>query len=488
MVLGQLEARVELHERQPVRPVAVDLVGREEDEGRVGGVAPGRLEQVERAGRVDAEVGPGVAGRPVVGGLRGGVDDQLEPRGVPAEHAVDRPRRRACRARATELRMAPRQRPGDRRGRGLGAEEARPHVVLEADHVVAGLDEVANGLRADQSAGAGDDCDAHLASLPGVGRPTRLFVLRPSGPLAPRSSREPLVSRDAWRHRTQGRSDRIGDSVGPCTTEGPALELQLRPRADRHRPAERGVGGGDARSRPPGRGGQRPPALSEPVWGSRLRPYREVRDGVPVLRLPIWVGRRTTAQRVRQELSYTAALSAALPAAGLARRVVATSPSFPALLPTAANARRAASPVGALAPGHPARGRRGDRRAEAGGRLSGRAAARARRLPVGLADRRALRVVPREPACQGRSRGQDRPDLQPGHAADPRPRRPRRPGRRACGADHGQRRVLAGARADRPGLRGLGRALAPWARASCWPATAWRPSGCAPRSAATGSS
>src|SRR6266536_5681128 len=80
------------------------------------------------------------------------------------------------------------------------------------------------------------------------------------------------------------------------------------------------------------------PHYPEPAWGRTLRPYREVRDGIEVLRLPLWIGRDTPGQRIRQELSYAAALAAALPLLGrplLARPdvVVSASPSFPALLP-----------------------------------------------------------------------------------------------------------------------------------------------------------
>ena len=67
-----------LLERQVVRRVSVDLVGRAEDERGLGGVLAGRLEQVERAERVDAEVGLGVACRPVVRGLGSGVDHGLD--------------------------------------------------------------------------------------------------------------------------------------------------------------------------------------------------------------------------------------------------------------------------------------------------------------------------------------------------------------------------------------------------------------------------
>ena len=49
--------------------------------------------------------------------------------------------------------------------RRLGAEEARAHVVLEADDGVAALGEVDDGLGADQAAGAGDDRDGHTRRL-----------------------------------------------------------------------------------------------------------------------------------------------------------------------------------------------------------------------------------------------------------------------------------------------------------------------------------
>ena len=57
-----------------------------------------------------------------------------------------------------------------RRGRRLGAEEARAHVVLEADHVVAALGEVDDGLGADQAARSGDYRDRH-----GVGHYRRVI-------------------------------------------------------------------------------------------------------------------------------------------------------------------------------------------------------------------------------------------------------------------------------------------------------------------------
>lgn len=81
------------------------------------------------------------------------------------------------------------------------------------------------------------------------------------------------------------------------------------------------------------------PHYPEPVWGTRRLPYRETRNGISVLRLPLWIGRETAAQRYRQEISFTCAQFAALPVLPRPDVLVSASPSFPALLPAIANAR-----------------------------------------------------------------------------------------------------------------------------------------------------
>ena len=81
------------------------------------------------------------------------------------------------------------------------------------------------------------------------------------------------------------------------------------------------------------------PHYPEPKWEHRRRPYREVRDGIPVTRLPLLVGRANTAQRIRQEVSFAAAQAAAIPALKRPDVMVAASPSFPALAPAVVNAR-----------------------------------------------------------------------------------------------------------------------------------------------------
>ena len=73
------------------------------------------------------------------------------------------------------------------------------------------------------------------------------------------------------------------------------------------------------------------PHYPEPAWGVRVRPYRERRDGIPVLRLPLWAGRDSGVARIRQELSFLAAQTAVAPLLPRPDALVAVTPSFPAL-------------------------------------------------------------------------------------------------------------------------------------------------------------
>jgi colanic acid biosynthesis glycosyl transferase WcaI len=86
------------------------------------------------------------------------------------------------------------------------------------------------------------------------------------------------------------------------------------------------------------------PHYPEPAWGIRLRPYRERRSGVPVLRLPLWPGRASGVARVRQELSYAASLSTVAPLLPRSDVVIAVTPSFPALATTMAFGRLRRTP------------------------------------------------------------------------------------------------------------------------------------------------
>lgn len=86
------------------------------------------------------------------------------------------------------------------------------------------------------------------------------------------------------------------------------------------------------------------PHYPEPSWGLRLRPYRETRDAIPLLRLPLWIGRDSGAQRVRQELSFAALQALAVPFLPSADVIIAVTPCFPALAPTMAFSRLRSTP------------------------------------------------------------------------------------------------------------------------------------------------
>lgn len=86
------------------------------------------------------------------------------------------------------------------------------------------------------------------------------------------------------------------------------------------------------------------PHYPEPIWGSRITPYREVRSGIPVLRLPLWIGRDTATERYRQELSFMTSQFAALPALSRPDVLVSASPSFPALFPAIVSIRMRRTP------------------------------------------------------------------------------------------------------------------------------------------------
>ena len=169
VVRVDLPSRLELPQRERVRQVAVDLVGRREDEHRLGGVDPRGFEQVHRAHRVDVEVGERLLGRPVMGGLGRGVDheldrgpeiteDRLDPVAVPDVHRV-------VAVAGAERLLEPVSIP---RRRGLGAEEDPSHVVVDAHDVEPELPEVRHRLGSDQAGGSGD----HRCAQPAAPAPS----------------------------------------------------------------------------------------------------------------------------------------------------------------------------------------------------------------------------------------------------------------------------------------------------------------------------
>jgi hypothetical protein len=158
LAAGVVPARLELLERQLVRPVAVHLVRRHEDERRFGAPRPCRLEEVERPDRVDLEVDERPLGRKVVRGLGGGVDDRA---GTQLPDQLGDPVPLAD----VELVMRETRRgalnPGERFPRiACGTEEVGAHVVVDSVDGPSRVGEMKDGLRADEAARAGHEGDA----------------------------------------------------------------------------------------------------------------------------------------------------------------------------------------------------------------------------------------------------------------------------------------------------------------------------------------
>jgi colanic acid biosynthesis glycosyl transferase WcaI len=80
------------------------------------------------------------------------------------------------------------------------------------------------------------------------------------------------------------------------------------------------------------------------VFPQRFRPYREHRNGVRVLRLPLLIGHSSALRRIGEEVTYTLSTSGAVALARSPDVVVAVSPSFAALLPIAVRCRLAHVP------------------------------------------------------------------------------------------------------------------------------------------------
>jgi colanic acid biosynthesis glycosyl transferase WcaI len=80
------------------------------------------------------------------------------------------------------------------------------------------------------------------------------------------------------------------------------------------------------------------PHYPGPLWGRRSRPYRETRNGIPVLRLPLVIGHRTTAARIAEEATYAASAAVAAVLPSVPDVAVAVSPSFLGLFPVLASA------------------------------------------------------------------------------------------------------------------------------------------------------
>ena len=215
VVLGQLEPRLQLLQRQAVRRVAVDLVGRGEDEGRLGAVLAGRLEQVEGAVGVDPEVGLRVAAPPSRGRAarrcgrpaRSRSPCSAKTRSIPSASRMSR----------STVRKSSSSR--SRRSVTCAVEASGPKsdgagVVLDPDHVVAGLDQAGGRLGADQAPGSCDYRLRHRFVISPFGYRSKPSAARSeSSCAADQSSRSASTSRGPRRGRHEVRECRREQSL-----------------------------------------------------------------------------------------------------------------------------------------------------------------------------------------------------------------------------------------------------------------------------------
>ena len=159
----QFEARRPGQQRQPVRPVPVDLVGAHEKEPRRGRVGAHRFEQAEGRCSVNGEVGHRIARRPVVRRLGCGVQHHADTAPEPAEERVDRRCVADVEIVVAVARVCDFQLGAHRRGAGLGPEEPAPAVVVDPDDVEAERRKPPRRGRPDQAERAGDDGDRSAA-------------------------------------------------------------------------------------------------------------------------------------------------------------------------------------------------------------------------------------------------------------------------------------------------------------------------------------
>ncbi len=141
--------------------VAVHLVGRHEEERRLGAVSARRFQEDQRGAGIHVEVGEWRAGSPIVRGLRRGVDDESDRLAVAGKEGLDRAFvadiERGVGV-AGHLALQAGAAPG---GRGVRPKEEGAQVVIDAHHLETEAGEVAGRLRANQARRARDNGNRH---------------------------------------------------------------------------------------------------------------------------------------------------------------------------------------------------------------------------------------------------------------------------------------------------------------------------------------
>src|SRR5262249_39243778 len=110
---------------------------------------------------VDGEVDFGRARRPIMGRLRGSVNDSGNRTAMIAEEIFDRPLVTDIGVEVLVPRYTSLKHPSHWQCSPFRSEEGLSHVVVDTNNIEAFLSEEAHCLRSDKAGGAGDDHDAH---------------------------------------------------------------------------------------------------------------------------------------------------------------------------------------------------------------------------------------------------------------------------------------------------------------------------------------
>ena len=160
MRLRELPAGFQFNRRQAVGRIAINLVGAAKDEYRLRAVVARRLEQAESGAGVYPKIGDRLARRPIMRGLRGGMDDELDRRAVSREQLCDGVGIADIGFHVRVVLKPLQFGPIEARAR-IRAKKAAAHIVVDSNDVEPLGRTKSRGLRADQSARAGDNRDSH---------------------------------------------------------------------------------------------------------------------------------------------------------------------------------------------------------------------------------------------------------------------------------------------------------------------------------------
>ena len=153
--VGVVPTLFQLHERNLVGCVAINLVRSHVDERRLGARLPRGFKKVQGAHRVHIEVIEWPTRGEIVTGLRGGVDERVRPHFLEqGQHARAIANIQFVMLKSRELLLESLRVPARV---AAGAEEVRAHIVVHAVNGPAGLREMRDDFGADKARGTGGE-------------------------------------------------------------------------------------------------------------------------------------------------------------------------------------------------------------------------------------------------------------------------------------------------------------------------------------------